>query len=67
VALKVLEQHKALAQTQGNRREQLLSLRFAAQLSRATGNLVNARMLYQEAIVLANALGETQEEAFLTR
>lgn len=65
VALKVLEQHKVLAQTQANRREQLLSLRLAAQLSRATGNLVNARMLYQEAIALANALGESQEEAFL--
>ena len=65
VALKLLEQHKALAQTQANRREQLLSLRYAAQLYRATGNLVNARILYQEAIILANALGETQEEAFL--
>lgn len=65
VALKILEQHKTLAQQQSNLREQLLSLRFAAELNKATGNLADARAFYQEAIALAGALGDTQEQAFL--
>jgi tetratricopeptide (TPR) repeat protein len=65
VGLKVLAQHRELAQREANRREELLSLRLAAELYRATGNFANARVFYQEAISLAGALGETQEETFL--
>jgi tetratricopeptide (TPR) repeat protein len=65
VGLKILAQHRELAQREANRREELLSLRLAAELYRATGNFANAQSFYEEAISLASALGETQEEAFL--
>ncbi|MEW6495178.1 MAG: tetratricopeptide repeat protein [Cyanobacteriota bacterium] len=65
VAIKILEQHKTLAQQQSNLREQLISLRYAAEINKATGNLANARAFYEAAIALAGALGETQEQAFL--
>ena len=64
-ALKILEQHRMLAQKEANRPEQLFSLRFAADLYRVTGNLPQAQAFYQDAIALARALGDSQEEAFL--
>lgn len=64
-ALKVLEQHRTLAQQEANRPEQLFSLRFAGDLYRVTGNLPQAQAFYQDAIALARALGDSQEEAFL--
>jgi tetratricopeptide (TPR) repeat protein len=64
-ALRVLEQHLALSQQEKNRAEELISLRLAAGIYKATGNLSNARRLYEEAIALAGALGEMQEAALL--
>jgi hypothetical protein len=63
--LKTLDQHIALAQKEANRPEELIALRLSAQVYQATGNLSNAQSLYVEAIALARALGDTQEEAFL--
>ncbi|HBB34736.1 MAG TPA: Tfp pilus assembly protein PilF [Cyanobacteria bacterium UBA8803] len=65
VALKYLKQHLALAQKEQNPREELISLRLYAELYKAGGDLSNARIFYERAILLANSLGQTQEEAFL--
>jgi tetratricopeptide (TPR) repeat protein len=64
-ALKVLDQHIALAQQEKNPSEELFSLGLAAKLSQAIGNLSNAQTFYQQAIALAGALGDTQQEALL--
>jgi tetratricopeptide (TPR) repeat protein len=64
-ASKTLNEHLTLAQTEGNRREELISLRLSAQLYKTTGQWIHARSFYERAIALATALGETQEEAFL--
>ncbi|HEY9635715.1 MAG TPA: tetratricopeptide repeat protein [Coleofasciculaceae cyanobacterium] len=65
LAFYALNQHTDLSQKEKNRAEELLSLRLSAQLFQATGNLVNARDFYEQAIALAGTLGDTQEEALL--
>lgn len=64
-ALKLLDQHLALAYQQKNRSEELLSLGLFAQIYQITGNYVSARSFYERAIELAGTLGDTQQEALL--
>jgi tetratricopeptide (TPR) repeat protein len=65
LAFRSLNDYIALAQKEANRPEELTALRLFAELSQVTGNLSNARTYYIEAIALANAIGDTQEETFL--
>jgi tetratricopeptide (TPR) repeat protein len=64
-AFQLLEQHMALAQKEKNPLEELFSLRLSAVLNQSTGNLSNARTFYERAIALADALGDTQQEALI--
>ncbi len=64
-AFQALDQHMALAQKEKNPIEELLSLQLSAAFYQATGNLSNARSFYEQAIALADALGDTQQEALL--
>lgn len=64
-AFKVLDQYMALARQEKNPIEELFSLRLSAALNQAAGNLSNARDYYQKAIALADALGDTQQQALI--
>ena len=61
----MLEQHLALAKKMKNPKEELLSLRLAAQAYQGKEDFRQAQIFYQEAIALAGALGDSQEVALL--
>ena len=64
-ALKLLEQYIALIEQEENRRERLTALGLAAELYTAIGDVEKAQIVYERAIALASALGETDEETQL--